>query len=275
LQDVVDMVGLFIDEGPVVQVKSRAGDPYVLEDKNPAIQFEGELVVLVNNFSASASEIFAAAIQDYGRGIVMGSSSTYGKGTVQRFFELDRYSRNPDLSPLGSLKITTQKYYRINGGTTQLKGVESDIVFPDNYAYIDIGEKELDFAMPWTEIEPVSYNNSYKDELPDLGNVSIDSDTFKQIDEFAKAFKERRDRSLHSLNFDDYLSYKRETNEITDKYKELTSADIDGMMVESLQIDAVAIADDEDKLERTQDWFDKLKQDVYLKEAIEVLSSVN
>ena len=159
LSEVVDMSGLFIDEGPIVQVKSRQRKPYVLEDEDPAVQYQGPLIVLVNHFSASASEIIAAALQDYNRAIVVGGSSTFGKGTVQRFHELDRFIvGNNDLKPLGEVKITTQKFYRVNGGSTQLKGVVPDIILPSPYNYIDAGEKDLETPLGWSEIEPVDHN---------------------------------------------------------------------------------------------------------------------
>ena len=153
LNDVVEMSGLFIKEGPIVQVKPRTRDAYVHLDKNPDVLYDGPLMILVNKYSASASEIIAAAMQDYKRAVIVGSTSTYGKGTVQRFYDLDRaFKGAEDYKPLGSLKMTTQKFFRVNGGSTQLIGVTPDIVLPDNYQYMDVGEKEYDHAMKWTEM---------------------------------------------------------------------------------------------------------------------------
>ena len=151
LRDAIEMTGHFIDNGPVVQVKSRYSKPEVMIDRKPGQVYDGPLVVMLNHFSASASEILAAAIQDYDRGIIMGTTGSFGKGTVQRFVNLDRMvtSNNAGLKPMGSVKVTTQKFYRINGGATQLKGVESDIVMPDRYNLLDMGEREQDFVMPW------------------------------------------------------------------------------------------------------------------------------
>ena len=134
LHDVVQMAGLFIETGPIVQIKGREGAPYIMSDLDPRVQFDGPMVILVNSMSASASEILAAAMQDYGRAVVMGSASTYGKGTVQRFIELDAFlpESMKILSPLGSIKLTIEKFYRVDGGATQLKGVIPDIVLPDN-----------------------------------------------------------------------------------------------------------------------------------------------
>ena len=145
LQDVVEMSGLFIEDGPIVQVKPRNKPAYVYEDEDDQSRYNGPLIVMVNQFSASASEILAAALQDYERAIIVGSTSTFGKGTVQRFVDLDRAVRDQnDLKPLGNLKITMQKFYRVNGGSTQLKGVEPDIIFPDNFHFIETGEKDYD-----------------------------------------------------------------------------------------------------------------------------------
>ncbi|HTE09416.1 MAG TPA: carboxy terminal-processing peptidase, partial [Chitinophagaceae bacterium] len=159
LYDVVKMVGLFVDEGPVVQVRDRDGKPSVLRDRDKTVLYDGPLAVMVNEFSASASEIFAAAIQDYKRGLIIGSTTTYGKGTVQRNIGLDKtqgfMSANSDL---GTIKLTLQKFYRINGGSTQLKGVASDIILPDFYEYSKLREKDDPDALPWDEIQKADYS---------------------------------------------------------------------------------------------------------------------
>ena len=155
LRDVVKMSGYFIEEGPIVQVKDRTNKPEVLDDKDPSVQYAGPLIVMVNEFSASASEILAAALQDYSRAIIVGSN-TYGKGSVQRFFDLDRaVYGNSDVKPLGQIKITIQKFFRVNGGSTQLKGVTPDIILPDNYSEINVGEKDNEHPMAWSQISAV------------------------------------------------------------------------------------------------------------------------
>src|SRR6185312_10913031 len=139
LYDVVQMAGLFIEEGPIVQVKDREGKAQILRDKDKSVLYDGPLAVMVNELSASASEIFAAAIQDYKRGVIIGSTSTYGKGTVQRNIGLDFASNLlGSNSDLGTVKLTLQKFYRINGGSTQLKGVASDIVLSDKYEQLKL-----------------------------------------------------------------------------------------------------------------------------------------
>ncbi len=151
LRDVVDMSGFFIDKGPIVQVKSKGRKPYIMEDEEPSVVYDGPLIVMVNQYSASASEIMAAALQDYKRAVIVGSESSFGKGTVQRFLDLDRIVTDKDVKPLGSVKISIQKFYRINGTTTQLKGVASDIVLPDVYKYVEVGEKEEEYPLEWDE----------------------------------------------------------------------------------------------------------------------------
>jgi len=142
LKTVVEMAGLFIKDGPIVQVRSSGQRKEVHEDKDERIQWDGPLVILVNELSASASEILAAAMQDYKRAVVIGSKQTFGKGTVQNVIPLDNIVRSNEHGDLGAIKLTTQKFYRINGGSTQLEGVKSDIVVPDKYSYIDLGERD-------------------------------------------------------------------------------------------------------------------------------------
>ena len=158
LKTVVDMGGLFIEEGPIVQVRSTGEDKEVLKDTDRSIEWDGPLVILVNELSASASEILAAAMQDYKRAIVIGSKQTYGKGTVQNIVDLNRMIRSNTNGDMGAFKFTTQKYYRINGGQPNLEGVKSDVVVPDRYSYIDIGEKDQDNPLEWDEIAPANYN---------------------------------------------------------------------------------------------------------------------
>lgn len=160
LSDAIGVAGLFIPTGPVVQVKTSDGEIRVFEDDDPGIAYEGPLVVLVNRFSASASEILAGAIQDYGRGVILGGGGTHGKGTVQAIFDMDQslaYGPLEQLGPLGALKVTVQKFYRINGGSTQVKGVEPDIQLPDRLAFLESGEKYIEYALPWDTITNVPF----------------------------------------------------------------------------------------------------------------------
>ncbi|CAG37806.1 carboxy terminal-processing peptidase [Desulfotalea psychrophila] len=160
LVDAIDIAGLFVKEGPMVQVRTSMGDKRILFDQDEGIVYAGPLVILVNKFSASASEIVAAALQDYHRAVIMGGAHTHGKGSVQTVLDLNEYV--PWLSmanyeDLGALKIMIQKFYRVNGGSTQYKGVEPDIVLPSIYEHLKSGERYLDYSLPWDSIEAIDY----------------------------------------------------------------------------------------------------------------------
>jgi carboxyl-terminal processing protease len=278
LYDVVEMAGLFIENGPIVQVKAKGKQPEVLNDYDAEINYDGPLVVMVNSFSASASEIMAAAIQDYGRGVVIGSNSSFGKGTVQRFVELDRLLTpdNRDAGPLGALKITLQKFYRINGGATQLKGVVPDVVIPDLYAYMETGEKEHDFVMEWDKIEPATYNKwEAKYDIAKIEEKShsrINSNSlFKSIDDNAKRMKERSDKSSYSLNFEGYRKDMKAWEEESEKFSDMLDKDIEGVSITTLKADMKHLKADTVKMKRHETWKDNLKKDLYVNEAISVI----
>ncbi len=280
LQDVVKMAGHFIDEGPVVQIKARKGMPYVLKDEVPGTVFDEPLVILVNSFSASASEILAAAIQDYGRGIVIGSNSTYGKGTVQRFYDLDQYIKDDfsELKPIGAVKMTTQKFYRINGESTQHIGVVPDIVLPDTYSYIETGEKEQDYAMPWDEINPVQYDETQMDwNLNKLiksseSRVNL-NETFNKIKKDAERRKRNRDLTKYNLQLDTFQSERCQRKEEAEKYKKLQDKALD-FEVTLLEADEMAMVEDTVKQKTSNDWLEKLSKDVYLEEAMNVIGDM-
>jgi len=281
LQDVVQMVGLFIEQGPIVQVKGKKGAPRLHNDYDPSVQYEGPLTVLVNSNSASASEIFAAAIQDYNRGIVIGSESTYGKGTVQRFHNLDRML-SPEFAyvrPLGSVKLTIQKFYRINGGSTQKKGVEPDIVLPDNYSEIEYGERLKDYVMPWTEIKPAKYTSvdDLSEEVASIKDSSAErvseSELFQMIKEQAVKIKEQRDKTDRSLNFEAF-KMENESNKKDDKKFDDLDKKIESINISNLQDDIADIESDENKKERNDKWLENLNKDFYIYEALNILSEL-
>lgn len=280
LQEVIDMTGLFIESGPIVQVKSRGRQPYVLRDENREIQYDGPLIILVNSFSASASEIMAAAIQDYQRGIVIGGTSTFGKGTVQRFLDLDDFIRgNSEIKPLGSMKLTTQKFYRINGGATQLKGVTPDIVLPELYNYLDIREKDQDYPMEWDEIEPVSYatgnlSASTVSQLREASHARIATNPhFDLIDKNAHRLQEQQDLSIYSLNL---KKYREERDMRRERAKEFEDKDIliEDLEVSSLKADLSEIQSDSIKIQTAKDWHEDLQKDIYVFEALQVLKDM-
>ncbi|MFO7981844.1 MAG: carboxy terminal-processing peptidase [Desulfuromonadales bacterium] len=210
LTDAVSVTGLFIETGPVVQVRDGDGNSKVLKDQDSAVAYEGPLVVLVNRFSASASEIVAGAFQDYDRAIVIGGEHTHGKGTVQAILDLDQSQILPGMSrfkPLGAMRVTIQKFYRINGESTQSRGVVPDIVLPDRLAHLETGEQYIDYALPWDTISPVEYqkwDGSGGDfDLETLENRSSkrvrNSEDFSKIRKETKAAKKRRENSRQPI----------------------------------------------------------------------------
>ena len=280
LEDVVKIAGLFLEKGPIVQSRGRHGSKKTYTDKDPEIQFDGPLVVMVNSISASASEIFAAAMEDYNRAIIVGSTSTYGKGTVQNFTELDRMvpKKPSDMQDLGSLKMTIQKFYRINGHTTQLEGVVPDIVFPDYYNYMDFGERDLDNAMPWDEISPLTYttwNLSYdKDYIEGISMKRIKNDTILVlIDENGKRLKEIRDNTQYSLNYEKFESRVEAREEEGEKYEHI-GKDTLNLAVQILKADLPEVEADTSKKARTEAWITELKKDIYLVESVNILKDI-
>ena len=284
LDDAVKMAGLFIEKGPIVQIKSRTGKPTILRDRDPMVYYDGPLIIMVNSFSASASEILAAAMQDYKRGIIIGSAATFGKGTVQRLINLDGYlpKDHGDIKSLGTLKLTTQKFYRIDGGATQLKGVYPDIILPDAYSYIDIGAKELEFAIPWDEILPVQFElwkpeakrSNKINRLKKKSSSRIKKNfTFNLIIENAERFKKQRDKTTYSLNLKKYRDELKKVNEEAKKYNRIQK-EIPELSIHSLKSDLSVIQSDSSKIQRTQAWHITLKKDVYLFEVIAVINDM-
>jgi len=280
LPEVVDMAGLFIEKGPIVQVKTREGKPVVLDDKDSRVQYDGPLVVMTNYSSASASEIFAAAIQDYHRGVIVGSPSTFGKGTVQRVVNIDDYlpAKLNKIKPFGALSLTVQKYYRINGKTTQLKGVTPDIILPDSYQYLDIGEKEQPNALPWDETTKASY--SEWDDPLNLASLKgnshkrvAKSENFTLISKNALRLKKDSDRSVFSLKLKNYQSFlkkrQKEAKEFEHLFKEPTS-----LKPEALKADLAIFKSDTAKSERTTRMIEELGKDFYLSEALNVMTEM-
>ncbi|MDW7693574.1 carboxy terminal-processing peptidase [Flammeovirgaceae bacterium SG7u.111] len=277
LQDVVDMTGYFIDEGPVVQVNSKLGAPTILKDKSRGVVYDGPLGVMVNHFSASASEILAAALQDYNRAVIIGSESTFGKGTVQRFLELDYYlnSSYSHLKPLGSLKLTIQKFYRITGKSTQWKGVRPDVILPDTYDFIDIGEKSLDFALEYDEIVPQKFtalnDNIDKTVLSAKSQKRVkDNEIFQLTVENAKRLQKQRDKTSQTLNFEEFMVEQKKLEEEAKKFNDLKKVHED---MEVVSVDTFDESSELDKIRKTnmERWYKELKENVYLYESMLVM----
>ena len=274
LQTVVDMTGLFIETGPIVQVKSIGNRKKVLYDKDPSVFWDGPLVILVNQMSASASEIMAAALQDYERAVVIGSDNTFGKGTVQNVLDLNRFLSNSDFD-LGALKITTEKFYRINGGSVQLKGVESDIVTPNTYSHIEIGEADEKNPLKWDQIDKAQFRKW--DGYYNLESVINDSklrisknELFSLIDQNAKWFSERRKNKSYSLNYNTFKNDQKNNKLKLKKFDRIKDYN-NNLNFNLLSDQSSKIKDSEEYKENRKRWHNSLKSDIYINESINVL----
>ncbi|MDP5000413.1 MAG: carboxy terminal-processing peptidase [Flavobacterium sp.] len=276
LETVVKMVGLFIPDGPIVQVKAPGRNPEILPDPDKKVQYDGPLVVMINNFSASASEIFAAAIQDYKRGIVVGSKHSYGKGTVQNVIDLNQFIRGNSFGDLGALKTTIQKFYRINGGSTQREGVKSDIIFPDRFAYLDMGERDEESALPWDKIAPAKYeplNINYDNVIANSKKRIAANATFKLIDENAKWIYERKDENVISLNLIDFNKEIAIADAKIKKFKQISEYN-NKFQFQSLPDELALFENDTLLKQKRERWHEEMQKDVYIEETLNVISDI-
>ena len=279
LPDVVKMVGLFVDEGPIVQVKDKDGQPSVLKDNDKGALYEGPLVVMINEGSASASEIFAAAIQDYKRGIIVGTPS-YGKGTVQRSVGIDKnIGFFVPSTELGSMHLTIQKFYRVNGGSTQMKGVTPDVILPDIYEFSKFGEKDNPDALPWDEISKAGYKavgNSADLTLVEkaAGQRVKDNISFGLIHNNAEWLAGQNDKE-YSLNLQKYQQEQKLIRATVKQIETLMSLQDTGLDMSFLSQDEERINKmDKDKADRYKAWLKNLKKDIYLDETLRVVNDM-
>ena len=278
LKTVVDIGGLFIDKGPIVQVRSTGYDSEVLRDRDPSIIWDGALVILVNEFSASASEILAAAMQDYKRAVIIGSKQTYGKGTVQNIIDLNKMIKNNTNGDMGALKFTTQKYYRINGGSTQLEGVKSDIVLPNRYTYMDMGEKDQDNPLPWDEIQPATYkeweNSINYEEIIKLSRNRVNNNpTLKLIDESARWIEKTRSKKVFSLNYKTFKNEMIDNERESKKFDSISNYKTD-LLFSSLSYEFPLMDRDSVLRDNRNRWHESLSKDIYMEEALNVLKDL-
>lgn len=275
LQEAIDIAGHFIESGPVVQVQNRDGRKQVYgDDDGGKIVWKGDVVVLVNTFSASASEILAGMLQDYGRAVIVGAPSTFGKGTVQRFFDLDERvnTRYSDLGPLGSVKITTQQFYRVNGASTQFTGVVPDVVLPDVYRFRDIGERSLDYPLPQDTIESARYALWLNRAIPgDRLNESsrtrtASSPLFNFIERRAEKLGQEQNRVDRTLNLEEAFAEQRQLDREADEYDD-AQPDLSYLEVETLKSDEM----NEMRVEMMHEFAERIRKDVYLDEALSIL----
>lgn len=283
LQDVIQMAGLFISEGPIVQVQGRGATTTILRDRDKNIQYGGPLVVMVDETSASASEIFAAAIQDYKRGIIIGSTSTFGKGTVQRNIPLDPISENMLLTgneqtdDLGTVKLTLQKFYRINGGATQLKGVAPDIVLPDRLEYLKFREKDNPNALVWDEIKKADYkpwstNLNIEPVISEVNKEVVSNSTFSKIKTNVQWLEKNIDKPI-SLKLDDYRKQQKDLKDVVKQIDELYKLKTP-LNITNIAADTVEINSAEDKIEKNAAWMKRIREDIYIDESVKVMNKM-
>lgn len=278
LEDAVKASGLFIKTGPIVQVQSRKKSSTVLSDYNPEIAYDGPLVVLINGLSASASEILAAALQDYGRAVIIGSSASFGKGTVQTFVNLDDLLSQPytKLKPLGSLKLTIQKFYRINGGSTQYKGVVPDILLPDIYTYSNLGEKTLLYSLPWDTIDPAqSYNpQSHVRDIEQLRQNSAQrltqSPRMSEFKSYIAKFKFQQTQTEHALALDNAWEQRRKLKTQVEEFKAIQPSNA------HIRVSLITGASTKDpqRLKQIKEKNELLRKDFYINEAFYILNDM-
>jgi len=278
LKTVVDMAGMFIKSGPVVQVKYFDKEKQVLSDRDRSILWTGPLVILVNEGSASASEILAAAMQDYKRAIIIGGNQTWGKGTVQNVFPLNRMVRGNTNGDLGALRYTTQKYYRINGGSVQLEGVKSDINVPYRYKYLDFGEKDSENPLQWDEIDDVDYtkwqsNFDFEEAIEKSKIRMTDNEYLNLVEENAKWIKSIRDDKVINLNYEKFKEELENNSLKTEKFKSLNDYSLD-YKFKSLPYELDLIKKDSVLGIKRERWHKSLNKDFYIDEALNVLSDL-
>lgn len=276
LKTAIEISGLFINEGPVVQIKYRGENPIIKNDTDKKIQWDGAIVVLVNEFSASASEIFAAAMQDYKRAIIIGGNQTYGKGTVQSVLPINRFTKYD--KDLGALKMTIQKFYRINGGSTQIEGVYSDIAIPSRYSYMKFGERDLEGALVWDKVKQADYiqTKSYENfsDVIENSKKRIASDSkFKLINEYAKWLKKNQENTSYSLNYKLFTTQSLAQEKDAEKFKSVFDYE-SNLKFASPKYEVSLIKKDTILANKRLEWHKKLSKDVYVSEALNVLSEL-
>ena len=277
LKTVVDITGYFIDNGPVVQVKSTGGRKDILYDEDPSVVWGGSLVIMVNEFSASASEILAAALQDYKRAVILGSKQTFGKGTVQNVIDLNKIISGGTHGDLGAVKITTDKFYRINGGSTQLEGVRSDVIMKNQYSYIDMGEKDQENPLIWDSIQPARFskwNNqpNYEFALKQSSVRLKNNPNLSLIEEQALQIQQQQDDYIYTLNYEDYLLERDKNKKIAEKFDGLKKYR-SNLFFEWIPDPGTPI--DNIVKEKKIRWIESLEKDLYIEEAVNILEDLN
>lgn len=275
LTEVVDIMGLFMKNGPVVQVKDGNGKIQVLKNKENQPIWTGPLVIMQNELSASASEILAGAMQDYGRAVIVGSPQSFGKGTVQTFVELNRFLNTND--DFGALKLTIQKFYRVNGKSTQLKGVDSDIPMKDLFTYEEIGERYDNYALPWDQVTTSGFaplNSLNMSNLVENSAKRLAQNKNYQLLLESAQWKEKLDKEEKvSLNIKDFEELMKARKAQIEKFKSLVKYN-NGLNF-SLHADEVSRGKtDEVFAKKSDNWLKNLKRDIYLQETVNIISEM-
>ena len=277
LKTAIEIAGLFISDGPIVQVKYRGDKPRVQNDKDSKIQWGGPLVILVNELSASASEIFAAAMQDYNRAVIIGGNQTFGKGTVQNILPINQFY--PDYKEdLGFLKMTIQKFYRVNGGSTQKEGVYSDIAMPSRYSYMKVGERDLEGALDWDKVAKANYTpvNTYENfnaVVNESKERIMQNPNFSLINDYAKWLKKRQDDTTYSLNLKQFEKEEKKHKKESEKFKSVFKFD-SKLTFESPKSELPLIKKELIDGDKRTAWHQNLAKDIYINEALNVLSQL-
>ena len=282
LYDVVQMAGLFIPEGPIVQVKGRDDKPGVLRDRDKSVQYAGPFAVLVDETSASASEIFAAAIQDYKRGIIIGSTSSYGKGTVQRTIPLNPDGENILASvkkseDLGSLKITLQKFYRINGDATQMKGVVPDVVLPDRLEYLKFREKDNPYALKWDEIGKADYtiwtgSSNLSTAIIDARKETAINPNFNKIKINVQWLQKNAERE-YSLNMKQFETDQKQMKNVFKQIEEAYKLS-KPLEVKNIAADTTEVNRTKEKADRNKQFVKRVGEDIYIDESVKIINKM-
>ncbi|PUB35763.1 carboxyl-terminal processing protease [Elizabethkingia sp. YR214] len=275
LTEVVDIMGLFMNSGPVVQVRSQDGKIQVLKNKNNSPVWTGPLVLMQNELSASASEILTGAIQDYGRGVILGAPHSFGKGTVQTFVSLNRFLNTND--DYGDLKLTIQKFYRISGNSTQLEGVKSDVVMDDYFTYDEIGEKYDEHALPWDQIKSSDYKPLNTIDMAGIVKRSTErikaNKPYQLLVESAKWRQALGKEETVTLNQTKFFELMKKRKEELKKFESLTKYD-NGLQFTQYQSEVERMKKDEAFSAKSKNWIKNLKRDLYLQEAMNVISEI-
>ena len=279
LQTVVEMTGLFIEKGPVVQVKSIGNRKKVLYDRDPQVYWDGPLVLLINEMSASASEIISAALQDYNRAIIIGSEKSFGKGTVQNIIDLNRFISNTNYD-MGALKVTTDIFYRINGESVQLEGVQSDIIIPDSYMYIFNGERDEKNPIKWDKIGPATYTkwNKYSDKfnyVKDQINKKLDQNKLiNNIYDRAEWIRNQQNQKNVPLNITEYKKYQKNQKQKASQFDNISKYQNE-LSFKLLKAEKPFINANRELFEARTKWHESLSKDIFIDQAVNALNLID